>query len=111
MTYHFSPEPEMDLQFARIMLTGSPLYREIAAQLTSILEKRSGNFSTQTGDANLNEFALRNLDLIKLRCNDLELVKKVNQVVFDRQNGSHITVINGYYETETKKHNLIEINK
>jgi hypothetical protein len=85
MTYHFSPEPEMDLQFARIMLTGSPLYREIAAQLTSILEKRSGNFSTQTGDANFNEFALRNLDLIKLRCNDLELVEKVTQIVSQHQ--------------------------
>jgi hypothetical protein len=85
MMYHFSPEPEMDLQFARIMLTGSPLYREIAAQLTSIFEKRSGNFSTQTGYANFNEFALRNLDLIKLRCNDLELVKKVNQIVSQHQ--------------------------
>ena len=85
MTYHFSPEPEMDLQFARIMLTGSPLYREIAAQLTSILEKRSGNFSTQTGDAHFNEFALRNLDLIKLRCNDLELVDKVTQIVSQHQ--------------------------
>ncbi len=81
MTYHFSPEPEMDLQFARIMLTGSPLYREIAAQLTSVFEKRSGNFSTQAGNVNLNEFALRNLNLIKQRCNDSELVKKVNQVV------------------------------
>jgi hypothetical protein len=85
MTYHFSPEPEMDLQFARIMLTGSPLYREIAARLTAVLEKRSVYFSTQAGNACINEFALRNLDLIKLRCNDLELVKKVNQVVMQHQ--------------------------
>ncbi|PKK96700.1 MAG: hypothetical protein CVV58_04990 [Tenericutes bacterium HGW-Tenericutes-3] len=32
-----------------------------------------------------------------------EMQEKVNQVVFDRQNGSHIIVINGYYETDTKK--------
>ena len=85
MTYHFSPEPEMDLQFARIVLTGSPLYREIAANLTSILEKRSVYFSMQTRDAHLNEFALKNLDLLKLRCNDLELVEKVNQIVSQHQ--------------------------
>ena len=83
--YRHSPEPEMDLQFARIILTGSPLYREFAARLTSIIEKRSGYFSTQTGDTRFNEFAIQNLELMKQRCNDLELVKKVNQVILQHQ--------------------------
>ncbi len=85
MTYRFSSEPEMDLQFARIVLTGSPLYREIAANLTSVIENTSRYYSPQVSEDYMNEFALKNFDLIKLRCNDLELVAKINQIVSQHQ--------------------------
>jgi len=85
MTYQIMSEPEMDLQFARIVLTGSPLYREIAATLSSILEKRSPYYSEYSTRIYPTDFALKNFDLIKLRCNDLELVEKVNQIVLQHQ--------------------------
>ncbi|MBK6284166.1 MAG: histidine kinase [Draconibacterium sp.] len=85
MTYHNMSEPEMDLQFGRIVLTGSPLYREIAASLTSIPQRRSPYYSQYSSSNYLNDFALRNFDLIKLRCNDLELVEKVTQIVSQHQ--------------------------
>jgi len=57
-------------------------------------------------DYRVKKVKFTNYSLIQIKYGDPitdEMQEKVNQVVFDRQNGSHITVINGYYETETKK--------
>ncbi len=76
-----SPEPEMELQFARMILTGSPLYREIGNTLTQILEQKSQLTTTKTSTDYLNDFVLKNLDLIISKCNDVEVTEKAIQIV------------------------------
>jgi hypothetical protein len=64
MSWSSSPEPEMELQFARMVLTGSPLYREIGKTLTRLLEQKSQVATAKTRTDYLNDFVMKNLDLI-----------------------------------------------
>jgi hypothetical protein len=81
MSWSSSPEPEMELQFARMVLTGSPLYREIGKTLTRILEQKSQVATAKTRTDYLNDFVMKNLDLIIRKCNDVEVTEKVTQIV------------------------------
>lgn len=81
MSWLSSPEPEMELQFARMVLTGSPLYREIGKTLTRILEQKSQVATVKTSTDYLNDFVMKNLDLIIRKCNDVEVTEKATQIV------------------------------
>jgi hypothetical protein len=76
-----SPEPEMELQFARMVLAGSPLYREIGKTLTRLLEQKSQVATAKTRTDYLNDFVMKNLDLIIRKCNDVEVTEKATQIV------------------------------
>jgi hypothetical protein len=81
MSWLSSPEPEMELQFARMVLTGSPLYREIGKTLTRILEQKSQVATVKTRTDYLNDFVMKNLDLMIRKCNDVEVTEKATQIV------------------------------
>jgi hypothetical protein len=81
MSWTSSPEPEMELQFARMVLTGSPLYREIGKTLTRNLEKKSQAATAKTRTDYLNDFLMKNLDLMIRKCNDVEVTEKATQIV------------------------------
>ena len=81
MSWSSSPEPEMELQFARMVLTGSPFYREIGKTLTRYLEQKSQGATAKTRTDYLNDFVMKNLDLVIRKCNDIEVTEKVKQVV------------------------------
>jgi hypothetical protein len=81
MSWLSSPEPEMELQFARMVLTGSPLYREIGKTLTRFLEQQSQVAATKTRPDYLDDFVMKNLDLMLRKCNDVEVTEKVTQIV------------------------------
>jgi hypothetical protein len=81
MSWSSSPEPEMELQFARMVLTGSPLYREIGKTLTRNLEKKSQAATAKTRTDYLNDFVMKNLDLMIRKCNDVEVTEKATQIV------------------------------
>ena len=81
MSWARSFDPEMELQFARMVLNGSPLYREIGKRLTQILEQKSQVETAKTSTDYLNDFVLKNLDLILRKCNDIEVTNKVTQIV------------------------------
>ena len=76
-----SSEPEMELQFARMVLTGSPLYREIGKTLTRILEQKSKVSTTKIRTDYLNDFVMKNLNLMHRKCNDIEVTEKATQIV------------------------------
>lgn len=80
MSWARNPEPEMELQFARMVLTGSPLYREIGKILIRILKQNSQETTAKTSIGYLNYFVMKNLDLILRKCNDIEVTKKVTQI-------------------------------
>jgi two-component sensor histidine kinase len=81
MSWSSSPEPEMELQFARMVLTGSPFYREIGKTLTRILEQKSQVATAKIRTDYLNDFVMKYLDLILRKCNDIEVTEKVTQIV------------------------------
>ena len=81
MSWSSSPEPEMELQFARMVLNGSPLYREIGKTLTRFLEKKSQVPTAKIRTDYLNDFVMKNLDLMHRKCNDIEVTEKVTQIV------------------------------
>ena len=75
-----SSDPELELQFSKTVLSGGPLFRDIAANLTKILERRSTS-SSQISDEYLKDFALKKYDLMIRRCNDPEVVSQVKEIV------------------------------
>ena len=79
------PEPEMELQFARMVLTGSPLYREIGKTLTRYLEQKSQVATAKIRTDYLDDFVMKNLDLMIRKCNDDEITKKAIQIVSQHQ--------------------------
>ncbi|MDD4107909.1 MAG: histidine kinase, partial [Prolixibacteraceae bacterium] len=81
-----SREPEMDLQVLRMVLTGGPLYREIGKRFIEILENRAPYYSPFMSHNYLYNFALNNLDLMLRRCNDSEVVEKINEILLQYQN-------------------------
>ena len=81
MRWARSREPEMELQFARMVLNGSPLYREIGKTLTRILEQEPQVTTAKTSNDYLKDFVMKNLDLIHRKCNDIEVTEKVTQIV------------------------------
>lgn len=81
MSWLSSPDPEMELQFARMVLTGSPLYREIGKTLTRILEQKSQFPTAKTRTDYLDDFVMNNFDLIIRKCNDVEVTEKATQIV------------------------------
>lgn len=85
MSWSGSPEPEMELQFARMVLTGSPLYREIGKTLTRYLEQKSLVATAKFRDDYLDDFVMKNLDLMIRKCNDVEVTKKATQIVSQHQ--------------------------
>jgi hypothetical protein len=63
-----------------MVLSGSPLYRDIAAILTQLLERTSAS-SPRINEEYLKDFALKKFDLMIRRCNDPEVVGKVKQII------------------------------
>ncbi|MBU1141084.1 MAG: hypothetical protein KKG64_01030 [Firmicutes bacterium] len=61
--------------------------------------------NTLEDDYRIKKIRFTNYSLIQVKYGEVmsdEMREKVNQVVFDRQNGHHITVVNGFYETNLK---------
>lgn len=81
MVFQVPPEPELDLQFSRMILTGSPLYREIGKNLVQILERRSHTRSSRISDDYLDDFVLKKFGLMLQKCNDNEVTDKINHIV------------------------------
>ena len=73
-------DTELEVQFSKMVLTGSPLYRQIAQILSEkIISKTSRN--NIKVDSYIYQFALDNYDLMIRLCNDLELVKEVKHII------------------------------
>ena len=81
MIWKSSPDPEMEMQFARMVLNGSPLYREIGKTLIRFLEQKSQVATNNIRTDYLNDFVMKNLDLIIRKCNDVEVTEKAIQIV------------------------------
>jgi len=75
---------EMKIQFARMVLAGSPLYREIAAGLRGIVLKHPLNRLAVRNDL-AESMALEKMDLIIRRCNDLEVVGEIEQILLQHE--------------------------
>jgi hypothetical protein len=79
--WSFTTEPELKKQFARLVLNGSPYYREMAATYSDILieKRRVGARASRTAELKLN--AIENLELMVRICNDLELIHAARQLI------------------------------
>ncbi|MBT6006322.1 MAG: histidine kinase [Prolixibacteraceae bacterium] len=78
--FHFMPGTEMKIQFSRMVLSGSPLYREIANALSEILiEDKSKIYLVRK--VQLSDFAINNFNLLIRLCNDLELVNEIKNII------------------------------
>jgi hypothetical protein len=81
-TVHVPTDPKLNLQFSRLLVTGSPLYREIGRMLVQIIERRSHLVSSKVRDDYYEDFVLHNLDLLLKKCNDREMTEKVIFLIF-----------------------------
>ncbi|WP_167610544.1 sensor histidine kinase [Maribellus sediminis] len=73
------------IQFMRLMLSGSALYREIASVLESVLiAERRMNLRNDVEDYWIN-YAIENTELLSKRCNDLNLVSSMTSIVRQHQ--------------------------
>ncbi len=74
-------DPDLDLQFSRTILSGSPLYRNIAQKLMQIFEDSAAREPLLSNFDYQDNFALEKLNLLIQKCNDPELVEKAKQII------------------------------
>jgi len=76
----YIPDLNQHIQFDRMIITGSPLYREIAALLE---ESITGAIYLPWKDyqGHILDVTINNLNLITTNCNDREIVKKVEEIL------------------------------
>jgi len=79
--FRFTPETELKMQFARLVLTGSPYYREIASTLSEILVRRGWNSRVTSRTPYATEVALENFELMIKLCNDKEITDEAKYIV------------------------------
>lgn len=102
--FHFEPGTQLKIQFSRMVLAGSPLYRQIANDLSDILVERIGS-QHYSREEYLVDFALNNFDLLMKLCNDTELINEANLIVEQHQklqNQSYLPRLE-FYNREKEK--------
>ena len=94
---NYQRDPENRIQFMRLILSGSALYREIAAVLEDLLIENSRTYYYPSKNVGYwINFAFNNIDLMNKRCNDLNLVSYMNQMVQQHQklqNGEYLPAL------------------
>lgn len=81
----YSRDLENRIQFMRLMLSGSALYREIANELASVLVVDQKVFMRNGVDDYWINYAIENAELFNKRCNDLTLVSSMKDIVWQHQ--------------------------
>ncbi len=81
LIFRVNQDPDLELQFSKLVLSGSPLYRNIAQRLIEIFERKTYSGSKYPDSDYEENIALENFNLIIQKCNDTELVNRAKQVV------------------------------
>ena len=91
--FRYSSDPELEIQASRMVLTGSPLYREIAQTLNEIIIKKTSKSSSNNRDDYLNRLVNENFDLMIRLCNDMELVNEVKYIISQQEKLAHVKFV------------------
>lgn len=81
----YSSDLESRIQFMRLMLSGSALYREIANVLASTLIVDQSMYPRFAVEDLWINYAIENAELLNKRCNDLTLVSRMKDIVRQHQ--------------------------
>ena len=81
----YSRDLESRIQFMRLMLSGSALYREIANVLASVIVVDQRVYMRNGVDDYWINYAIENAELFNKRCNDLSLVSSMESIIGQHQ--------------------------
>lgn len=82
---NYARDIESRIEFMRLILTGSPLYRELASVLSSVLVKNDRIYFYISRDEYNTKTALEKIDLFTKICNNVELSAELKEVAHQYQ--------------------------